>query len=487
MNEDLLEQSWSDVFYDWLDTRNWWLLLFAVPAILGLAGVGVFGFYQLNWTSARAEAECVEAGRAAQAAGNYRRAQLAYQSFLHLTHRADAEQLYKLAQCYSQLGQRVETVAILSSLARLDQSGYWPAHLFLAQAMLLAPDASPAALRRAEMHLLHLLKLQPENEDAHQTLGQLYTSLGQWENARKQLSTVVGARPEAALHLALTYRGLGDDRAARTWAERAVKHFNSKLSQNATNDTSLRLKLADALVLMNDFDGAVNALEIGLKRSADPALRPALGRLCLAWANTLARERPDQVARRVEVIQRGLEVVPDNLDLLRELALLSGAQGEGVAAAREQVRALLADQKHAPLLQYCLGSVARQRGDLAQARTHFEAALAAVPDAPAPASQLAAVLAAGPDPDLARARQLIEGLLKRDPLNPAFRETRGQILLRQGKPAEALTDLEYALPLAAEKAPVHAALAQTYTQLGASELAAEHRRRAGTNAPPAQP
>jgi len=485
MNEDLLEQTWGEVIWDWVDTRNYWLLLFTLPALLGCVGVGVFAFYQLSWSSARAEAACVEAGRQAQTAGRYRRAELAYQSVLHLTRKAGPEHLYKLAQCYSHFGRRVETVAILSALAPLDKSGYWPAHLFLAQALLISPDVSPQALRVAENHLLRLLKLQPQNLDAHQTLGQLYVSLGQWEDARKHLSAVVSARPEVALHLALTYRGLDDASAARTWASRAAKYFSTQAGQSVTNDTAIRLNWADALALMNDFGGAANVLETGLKRSGDPAYRPALGRLCLGWASTLAREQPAGVAQRLQVIQRGLEATPESLDLLRELALLSGAQGEGTEAARAQVKQLLADGRHAPLLQFCLGGVAWQAGDLAQARVHYEAALAAAPTVPDVANNLATVLALGPNPDLPRALTLVEALLKQQPANPFYRDTRGQILLRQGKPEAALLELEYALSQLPDKAATHAALAQVYAQLGLPEMVAEHRRRAGTNAPPA--
>lgn len=477
-HEDLLERSWGEVVWDWLESRNYWLLLFALPALLGFVGVAVFAFHQFAWRPTRAAMLCADMAGRAQNAGDHARAQLAWRNHLRLSRTAGEEQLYRLAQCYSHLGRRADAVALLSALAPLDKSGYAPAHLFLAQALLLGPEVSDQAIRVAESHLLRLLQLDARHADAQQLLGQIYLTQGQYEDARKQLTAVVSARPESALHLALAHRGLGDPGASRAWADRAAKFFASRVAQTTTNDTSLRLNWADSLALMNDFAGAAAVLEAGLRRGADPAYRPALARVCLSWADALAREQPTQVVRRLEIIQRGLEAMPENLDLLRELALLSGAPGEEAAAARRHVNELLADDRHAPLLRFCLGGVARQRGDLAEARAQFEAAFAAAPTVAQIANALADVLVAGNAEDLAKARQLADALAQGQPANPAFRETRGRVLLRQGELESALVDLEFALPLLAEKAPAHQALAQVYDRLGVPDMAAEHRRRA---------
>jgi tetratricopeptide (TPR) repeat protein len=486
MSEELYDLSSGEMFWDWLESRNYWLLLLAIPALLGSVGVAAFAFYQLTWTSTRAEVNCLEVSRNAYTAGDYPRSKLAQQALLDLASRAEPEYLYKLAQSYSKLGRRTETVAILGGLAPLDKPGHPPAHLFLAQALMLPTDVSPQALRLAETHLLRLLALQPQNTDARQLLGQLYVRLGQWEDARKQLSAVVSERPEAALYLALTQRGLGDVSASRTWADRAAKHFASKVSKSATNDAALRANWADALVLLDDYRAAADALETGWKRYRDEPCRAALARVCFAWAADLAKDPASRPLDRFQVIQRGLEAAPENPELLRELALLGSEPGEVGDAARAKAGALLSDGRHAALLHLSLGGVAWQRGELEQARTHYEAALRSRPAPAEAANNLAAILATGPKPDLVRALQLVRPLLEHQPDNPFFRDTRGQILLRQGRAEEALLDLEFALPQLADPRPTHTALAKAYAQLGLKELAAEHQRRAAaTNAVPA--
>ncbi len=488
MNEELPQSTVGEIIWDWVESRNYWLLLLALPALLAGLGAAVFAFHQLTWKVDRAEARCLEVGRQASNAGDHRRARLAYQSLFQITHQAEPEYLYTLAQNYAQLGRRTETVAILGTLAPLDKPGYAPAHIFLAQSLLLAPDASPQAVRLAETHLLRMLVLEPKNVDAHQLLGQLYVSLGQWEDARKQLAIVVSARPETALWLALTHRGLGDESAAKAWAQRAAKYFEgavAKPNQATTNDAALRANWADALVLLNDYRAAADVLETGWKRNRDSNCQAALARVCFGWATALARDQPGKVADRLQVLQRGLEAAPDSADLLRELALLSGAPGTAGEAARAKANELLADARHAPMLHFCLGGVAWQRGDLEQARTHYEAAFKSTPSPAEAANNLAAVLAASPKPDLDRALELIQPLVQQQPSNPFFRDTRGQILLLQGRAEEALLDLEFALPQLRDPRPTHTALAKVYEQLGLNDLAAEHRRRASeTNATP---
>ena len=479
--EGIGERIWS-----WFETRNYWLLLSALPVFLGFAGVVVFCFYQVSWTSARAEATCLEIGRQALAEGDARRAQVAYQSLLRLSRRIEPEYLYKLADAYSRQRRRAETVAILASLAPLNKPGYWPAHLLLAQALLSASEQSPEAMRLAEAHLQRLLAVQPQNPDAHLLLGQLNANRNQWEDARKHLTVVVSSRPEASLTLALAQRGLGDEGAARVWADRAAKHFEAKVrtAPAKTNTTPLRLNWADALILLGDYPGAVEVLVTGLQLTSDPDLRPALARVCYAWSGALAKDATATPTKRLEVIQRGLEVMPENLDLLRELALLSDTPGAAGDLARQRVKELLQGGRHAALLQFCLGSVARQRGDLAAARRYLEAAHKAAPELPEVANDLAAVMAEEANPDLEAALALVDSLLKEQPTNPFARQTRGLILLRKDRPEEAMLNLEYALPQLADQAKAREALAKIYAKLGLADLAAEHRRRATTEGVP---
>jgi predicted Zn-dependent protease len=81
-------------------------------------------------------------------------------------------------------------------------------------------------------------------------------------------------------------------------------------------------------------------------------------------------------------------------------------------------------------------------------------------------------------PDLSRALEIINAVLSQYPGNAHFRDTRGQILVQQGKWKEAIDDLEAALPQLTARKEAHRALAESYKRLGLTELAQEHERRA---------
>src|SRR5262249_43417847 len=85
--------------------------------------------------------------------------------------------------------------------------------------------------------------------------------------------------------------------------------------------------------------------------------------------------------------------------------------------------------------------------------------------------------------NLQRALDMIENVVKQAPKQPSFRETRGQILVKLGRWKEAVSDLEFALPLLPNKRPIHLSLAKAYQELGLAELAQEHRKLAKPERP----
>ena len=70
---------------------------------------------------------------------------------------------------------------------------------------------------------------------------------------------------------------------------------------------------------------------------------------------------------------------------------------------------------------------------------------------------------------------LINAALEKQPDNPSFLDTRGNILVMKKEWRAALTDLEKALKGVKAKKPVHKQLALVYTELGMQEMANIHR------------
>lgn len=453
-------------------------MLLAGPAVLAGAGAVWHAVYAANWRPDLAEAAASRIGIEALAMGQYQRASLALQSALRLREAEDQQTLYRLARCFAELGRRPEAAAMLGELAPLERPGYAPAHLFLAQAILQSGGVSPNALAGAETHLRNVLQLEPNNLDAQETLGRVYVQLGRWEQARRQLIEVVASRPDVALPLAMTSRELGDDPAARMWAERAARHFAARTEAAFQDDPRARMSWVGALVQLRDFEAAANALEGGIQKSGPAPYSTALAHVCAQWAEELGRDANSDPSVRIQALQRGLEAAAHDPGLLRELARLVSARGAEAEASRNAWTALLAEGRHVPLLHLLLGGLAHQRGDTAQADVHLRAAHLASTGIGAVANNLASTLIEGPakEPELALA--LMAPLLARHPGNAYYRDTRGLILLQLGHTEAALEDLEFALPKLAAPAPTHAALAEAYQRLGRLELAAEHARQA---------
>jgi tetratricopeptide (TPR) repeat protein len=482
MPEELPSRSVGETLWDWLESRNYWRLLLAIPAFLGVAGVAVFAFYHFGWQSERAEAMCVEQGSRAMAAGQMQRASLAYQSRLRLRRSAEPEYLFRIAQCFGELNRRPEAAAMFSVLAPADRAGYVPAHMFLARALLSSGGASPRALELAATHLQKVLQQEAQNTDARELLGRIYLQLGRWDEARKQLIEAVAARPEAALLLAATQRELGDEPGARAWAARAVKYFSDRCEEATGDDPRARLGWANALTVLKDHEAAVAVVETGRQKSDHPSYGPALAQVCGLWATQLRTEKPTDYAGRLLALRQGLEVLPGNPVLLGELARFLRVRGPEAEATRQALTRLLAEGRQAPLLHLCLGTLAQQAGDSARTTLHFKAAYAAAPRLADLANNLASTLAEERDGDLALALAILQPVLASAPENPFYRDTRGQILLKQGEAKAAVADLEFALPKLTDKTGTHRALAEAYGKLGLTELAAENARLAAAGA-----
>ncbi|MFM7835122.1 MAG: tetratricopeptide repeat protein, partial [Planctomycetaceae bacterium] len=80
-----------------------------------------------------------------------------------------------------------------------------------------------------------------------------------------------------------------------------------------------------------------------------------------------------------------------------------------------------------------------------------------------------------PEADLERAMDLVNQALKYLPDQPAVYDTRGKILLRQGKTLEAIADFERALSDRQNPDKVHEHLAKAWEQAGNPQKAAIHR------------
>ena len=456
----------------YFSSRDASLVLPAVPALLVLGVWVVFAFFLLGWGSEHTEARYRDIGGRAWNAKDYERARVAYWRLATLNGERRSEYLFYLAMNLLGLNRDQEAQGILSQLAPLDRPGYGEAHLFIAQRLLSATNAPPDARRLAEKHLLRAVEGNPKLTDAHNILGQIYTSEGNYQAAKKHLLEVVPVRGEANLLLSLVLRALGDLSGANAYAERAVKYFSDKVSQSASDDSAARLGWANAELMLKHYDTAMKVVQDGYRASGNPAYKPAIGSLYGVWAQAMAKEEPNNLSRRLELIQSGLEYTPQSDVLLKELVSLTSTKGPQAEVAQQAIARMVSEGGvTAAMLHFFLGMDAMSRDKQAEAERHFALAFESSSNVPTVANNMAMFLTTSDKPDYARALSIIQPVLDRYPDNASFRSTRGLIYLKMKRYKDAAGDLERALPYLQSKRSVRLQLAEAYRGMGLENLA----------------
>ncbi|HOX57640.1 MAG TPA: tetratricopeptide repeat protein [Candidatus Paceibacterota bacterium] len=445
-----------------------------MPALLGCVTWLVVGICLLAWKPWETRTRYANIAAAALAHKDFETARVATQRLLALGVEPRQKHLFDLALALGGLGKDKDAVSLLSNIAPIDKPGYLPAHLFVAQTLLAKTNVTMQEIGAAERHLKHVVQLDPQSIAANDLLGRVYVRRGRWELAEKHLSEVVSTKPDTALLLAAVFKAQGDNLAARSWAERAARYHREKVEASKLDLPASRLAWADALAMAEDYSAALLVLEEGWRQFQNKAYLSPMGEVCAIWVDVMARRNPQDLTSRITLIQRGLECAPQNETLLRHLISLTHLQGPEAATARDMLTSMLAQGKATAILHFALGVDAWQHGRLAEARQQLALAYDAAPHLPYVANNLAMILLVGDKPDLPQALAIIESVLEKYPDNPSFRDTRGQILARSGRPQEAIADLEYALPSLSSKRATHAALAQAYRALGLREMASNH-------------
>jgi len=454
------------------DYRQVWLGFPAGLALLGWAG---FALLLVGWTPARVEYRYYVTAHAAMSAGEYGKARVAFERLLQMDTRSNDAYLFGLALSLKGLGQEQEAAALLANLAPLDSAGYPPAHMLIARVILANPNSHRDSLDSAASHLKRILAVQPENFEARMMLGQLYTKTGQWEQAKEYLETAYPSRKEAALTLALVAGYQRDETGFMRWAEQARVFFKAQVEARP-GEPLLRIYWAEATLMLGEYKAALNILETGIMQSGDAAYYQMAARVYSEWSRKVAQTSPDDLGRRLHLIQCGLDYAANNEQLLLQLIALSQLSGREAGQARAHLNQLLAQGGDTAMLHLCLGIDAWQRQRVKEARQHFSLAYEMAPQMPYVANNMAMILALGEEPDLPRALGIIQSVVDKFPKDPHFRDTRGRILGKLGRWQEAVRDLEYALPLVSAKGSTHALLAEAYRHLGLEEMALQHEK-----------
>jgi tetratricopeptide (TPR) repeat protein len=385
------------------------------------------------------------------------------------------------ANALRSMGKVNEAARLLARIAPLDQPGHAPAHVVQAATLLTQekPDAA-AALR----HIDHALNADPSNQDALELAARFAAGQKQWRVVLKYLDRMETAKRADLLLMkatALQLAGMPDD-SIQCASEAEVK-LREMQSTAAGGSDRIRYSIAVSLSLQRRFEEAIQGILAASGTALNKEDRQLIGGIYLSWSRHLKDQPAADKMQVLELLEKGIQISPESQDII--MAFLTDCEDLNITPdeRRHLVERVLGDGGTATsFLHYYLGVQDWKQGLRDSARAHFELACSLNPGFKVISNNLAMAIASSSDrqDDLEKALTMMDDLVKQEPENTHFLDTRGHVLARLGRVKDAISDFERALPKAPTKASTHAKLAELYQQIGMSEMASEHRTAAVT-------
>lgn len=370
--------------------------------------------------------------------------------------------------------------AIIEALAPDDSPGYPPAHeqRAIGYANLIARGASPQYASSLFWHLNQAGNRSSENVSL--AWATYYRATGQLEPCIRSFEAAARINPDHYFSAA-DLCGINRDReSADKLMKLARDEFRRRLAQDPL-DTRSRIQLAQAMARLEQFDEAEQTLRSGVQLQADDVnLVHGLANLEL-----LRYERANMLQQpldsRLEHLMKAFNILRDpSIVFDRMVRLYRDANDEN---DKSKIRSFFDEQlqqrEATPVGHFALSVIAVLEEDTEEAIRQLERTLELDPEQPLVKNNLAWLLAARESPDLDRALELASSAVANAPQIATYQDTLGTILLKRGETAQAVTELERALPgmPANDRYKVHRKLAQAYQTLGNEDLAERHRQK----------
>lgn len=388
------------------------------------------------------------------------------------------------------MGKERDATRLLAHAAPLERPGHAPAHVLQAAILL---SQSPADVVSAKRHIDNALQADPSNEDALELAARFAAGQNDWKAALRCLDRMnLDKRADLMLMkaTALQYSGMQDDsiKAARQ-AEVALR----EMSKDATGDADrIRFSIAASMGLQRRFEEAVQWMHSTLSSKPAKEERQVLAGIYLSWSRHLKDQTMVDKPKVLQLLEKGIQISPESQDII--MAFLQDCEEFSTSPeerTRHLERVLNEGGVATSFLHYHLGVQDWKQGNRDSAKSHFELASSLNPGFSVITNNLAMAIASvsSSKDDLEKALSMMDQLLKQEPENPFFLDTRGHVNAKLGRLKEAVGDFERSLPKARHQDSTHAKLADLYQDLGMADLAAQHRTAslARTSAPASRP
>ena len=379
------------------------------------------------------------------------------------------------AKALQGLGREGDCQAILERLAPANRPGHAPAHVMAAVAALSQPQP---AFTLAQAHLESALQAEPANPEAHELCARLAGGRKDWAAVIKHVNMVHQERADLMLLKATALQATGLEKDAVLLGRMAEARLRTMPAATEATNLGMRYSLAISLNLQRRYHEAASFLGTACGDHPSRQDRLAMADVYLAWSRYLRGQPRSDKMKVVELLEKGIKIAPENQELMAAfVSACDEALVDDAESARYARSVLQGEGVARSFLHYYLGIREWSHGSKTTAREHFQLARDLNPQFTAVTNNLAMSIAAvsNAEPELEKALAMMDPLLKAEPENPFFLDTRSRIYTRLGRYREAARDLEVALPKAQDKPGMHGVLNGLYEKLGMTLLSNEHR------------
>jgi tetratricopeptide (TPR) repeat protein len=383
-------------------------------------------------------------------------------------------------------------LAMVESMAPPDRAGYYRAHLFQADRLMklsVAAKLDPLSVERIMAEVRKQIEFAligaPDSREALAMQASMFEFQGEYAKALEIYKRLFADDIGWYSKIYENYVALKDGPGARDYIEQAIEGYQELINANPLQ-VEYRRKFANACVMLSRFDEAIAALEKGLEnKDLKPGVRNVvLESLCNVYISrtlpvTTNNEnfRNDPVLRQqfLDDIIKAYTIYPDSITARQMLVRFaeSGLPESDTARKAYDPRVNIATATDVEL--EVIGTRELLHGNRDVGIDFLQKGLEKNPQNHVILNNLAYALI---EADNRRAKELILKAIQIAPNVPNYRDTYGNILMREGKYMEAIPEFDRARSALDNSEKLHDALALCYEKVGLPDLANMHAARA---------
>lgn len=465
---------------DWLWTRNFWLLMGAIPATVLMLPI-VYFLVRIPFQSATAKSNTYQrAVSEAISANNFEAVDLYNRRIAQLGNRTHNKMAYRAALKLEEKNRIDEAYRQMKKLAKPGQPGFLPAHLWIADRLFskkLKLSSESEANSLIIGHLEQSLALNPKLIRATWVLATTYLAEGDRDKAKMLLDSNqhLYTDPIDQLRVAKLHYEMGDAKTASKYVKKANNAAELREKFGGTRPARHYLGKAEAEIAQGRFDDALQTASTGMSVHPNHSgianffVKLKLTRYDRTKSILLPKERLKQLSELQEISANDADVIQRIADLIQ------------FRETEKDVERILVDISKNPdapleLVFNLLGSAYTLLGRVDEARSAFERVLKVNSAEPDTLNNLSWIYSHHQPIDFDKALAYAQKSVEINPKNPHYRDTLGHVYMQLNRWEEASRELRKAVNGMPDNRSTHSALSECYEQLNQPNLAAQHRR-----------